>query len=163
MERVLSYQQLCPPQRRPQGLPLPCLRRLPKNDRIPPPTTRHLSLLDQAAPCQDGKHIRDVSRASPDSKRVAVSLGCHLSCPCSVLGSPSADTDADRCDCDCNCRSEASFKRHPETIGALETVRLVRYQENPANWGPGKKASSSKPDLKRKRSTEVLEEPPAKH
>ncbi|KDR81650.1 hypothetical protein GALMADRAFT_89844 [Galerina marginata CBS 339.88] len=56
----------------------------------------------------------------------------------------------------------ANFTRHPATIGALETVRLVRYQENPANWGPGKKASS-KPELKRKRSTEVLEEPPAKH
>ncbi|KAF8910968.1 tRNA methyltransferase [Gymnopilus junonius] len=59
--------------------------------------------------------------------------------------------------------SEANFTRHPATIGASETVRLVRYQENPANWGPGKKASSSKGDLKRKRSSEVLDEPPAKH
>ncbi|KAF9564606.1 N2,N2-dimethylguanosine tRNA methyltransferase [Agrocybe pediades] len=58
--------------------------------------------------------------------------------------------------------TEADFKRHPQTIGALETIRLVRYQENPAGWGPGKKASA-KVDLKRKRSSEVLEEPPAKH
>lgn len=61
-----------------------------------------------------------------------------------------------------NYSTEANFARHPQTIGALETIRLVRYQENPANWGPGKKASS-KPDLKRKRSSEVLDEPPAKH
>jgi hypothetical protein len=52
--------------------------------------------------------------------------------------------------------TEANFTRHPLTIGALETVKLVRYQENPAHWGPGKKA-------KRKRSSEGLEEPPAKH
>ncbi|KAF8964045.1 tRNA methyltransferase [Flammula alnicola] len=60
--------------------------------------------------------------------------------------------------------AEANFKRHPRTIGALETVRLVRYQEHPRGWGPGKKATATKqPDLKRKRSTEVLEAPPAKH
>lgn len=53
--------------------------------------------------------------------------------------------------------SEADFTRHPLTVGALETVRLVRYQQNPANWGPGKKAP------KRKRSSEVMEEPAAKH
>jgi tRNA (guanine26-N2/guanine27-N2)-dimethyltransferase len=60
---------------------------------------------------------------------------------------------------------EANFTRHPATIGALETVKLVRYQENPRNWGPGKRAvmKTEKPDLKRKRSTEVLEEPAAKH
>ncbi|KAF9535308.1 N2,N2-dimethylguanosine tRNA methyltransferase [Crepidotus variabilis] len=52
---------------------------------------------------------------------------------------------------------DADFTRHPRTLGALE-MKLVRYQENPsANWGPGRKAS------KRKRSTEVLDEPPAKH
>ncbi|KAF8197457.1 N2,N2-dimethylguanosine tRNA methyltransferase [Pholiota molesta] len=27
--------------------------------------------------------------------------------------------------------TEADFKRHPQTIGSLETIRLVRYQENP--------------------------------
>lgn len=64
----------------------------------------------------------------------------------------------------CCFRSEANFTRHPATMGALETMHLVRYQEHPANWGPGKKASSSsKTELKRKRSTEVLEVPPAKH
>uniref|UniRef100_A0A8H7Y2X7 tRNA (guanine(26)-N(2))-dimethyltransferase n=1 Tax=Psilocybe cubensis TaxID=181762 RepID=A0A8H7Y2X7_PSICU len=57
---------------------------------------------------------------------------------------------------------EANFDRHPMTPGAQETIRLVRYQENPANWGPAKKAAT-KPDLKRKRSTEALDEPPAKH
>lgn len=63
---------------------------------------------------------------------------------------------------DDNCfSSEADFKRHPATIGALETIKLVRYQENPRGWGPAKKAGPT--DLKRKRSSEVLEEPPAKH
>ena len=61
--------------------------------------------------------------------------------------------------------TEANFARHPATIGVLETVKLVRYQENPKNWGPGKRAvtKTETPGLKRKRSTEVLEEPPAKH
>jgi tRNA (guanine26-N2/guanine27-N2)-dimethyltransferase len=54
---------------------------------------------------------------------------------------------------------EANFTRHPQshTIVGLEPVRLVRYQENPAYWGPGKKAA------KRKRSSEGQEEPSAKH
>jgi len=61
--------------------------------------------------------------------------------------------------------AEANFARHPATIGALETVKLVRYQETPKNWGPGKRAvtKTENPVLKRKRSTEVLEEPAAKH
>lgn len=54
------------------------------------------------------------------------------------------------------CSSEADFARHPLTIGALETVKLVRYQENPANWGPGKRAP------KRKQSSEALEAPTSK-
>ncbi|KAF9483764.1 N2,N2-dimethylguanosine tRNA methyltransferase [Pholiota conissans] len=61
--------------------------------------------------------------------------------------------------------TEADFKRHPETIGSLETIRLVRYQENPRGWGPAKKAAPTKTDLKRKRTSEAegSEEPPAKH
>ncbi|KAJ3491602.1 hypothetical protein NLJ89_g11324 [Agrocybe chaxingu] len=58
---------------------------------------------------------------------------------------------------------EADFTHHPESPSALETVKLVRYQDNPKNWGPAKKAAITKPDLKRKRSAETLEEPPAKH
>jgi len=59
--------------------------------------------------------------------------------------------------------TEANFSRHPATIGALETIKLVRYQENPKHWGPGKRAVTGNPELKRKRSSEVLEEPAAKH
>ncbi|KIM49074.1 hypothetical protein M413DRAFT_438239 [Hebeloma cylindrosporum] len=61
--------------------------------------------------------------------------------------------------------TEANFARHPATISTLETIKLVRYQENPKNWGPGKRAvtKTENPDLKRKRSAEVLEEPAAKH
>ncbi|KJA27360.1 hypothetical protein HYPSUDRAFT_212530 [Hypholoma sublateritium FD-334 SS-4] len=58
---------------------------------------------------------------------------------------------------------EADFTPHPETLGALEKIRLVRYQENPRGWGPGKKANTAKPELKRKRTSEVLDAPPAKH
>ncbi|CAA7271664.1 unnamed protein product [Cyclocybe aegerita] len=58
---------------------------------------------------------------------------------------------------------EADFTHHPESPSALETVKLVRYQDNPKNWGPAKKAAITKPDLKRKRSADALEEPLAKH
>lgn len=59
------------------------------------------------------------------------------------------------------CRSEADFTRHPETMGLTETVKLVRYQENPRGWGPAKKAGPA--DLKRKRSSEDPDAPPPKH
>ncbi|OJT15717.1 hypothetical protein TRAPUB_4615 [Trametes pubescens] len=47
-------------------------------------------------------------------------------------------------------RTEANFKRHPESVTASSKVKLVRYQQNPApNWGPG-----AKPAAKRKREQE---------
>ncbi|KAI0780845.1 N2,N2-dimethylguanosine tRNA methyltransferase [Trametes elegans] len=47
-------------------------------------------------------------------------------------------------------KSEANFKRHPESVTASSKVKLVRYQQNPTpNWGPG-----AKPGAKRKRGQE---------
>lgn len=47
-------------------------------------------------------------------------------------------------------RTQANFKRHPESVTASSKVKLVRYQQNPApNWGPG-----AKPAAKRKREQE---------
>ncbi|KAH9856963.1 N2,N2-dimethylguanosine tRNA methyltransferase [Lenzites betulinus] len=44
-------------------------------------------------------------------------------------------------------KTEANFKRHPESVTASSQVKLVRYQQNPTpNWGPG-----AKPGAKRKR------------
>ncbi|KAI0831385.1 N2,N2-dimethylguanosine tRNA methyltransferase [Trametes gibbosa] len=44
-------------------------------------------------------------------------------------------------------KTEANFKRHPDSVTASSKVKLVRYQQNPApNWGPG-----AKPGAKRKR------------
>ena len=59
-------------------------------------------------------------------------------------------------------RAVANFHKHPLSVTASAKVKLVRYQENPKHWGPGKKASA-KTAVKRKRSTDELEEPPAKH
>jgi len=56
----------------------------------------------------------------------------------------------------------ANFDKHPLSVTASAKVKLVRYQENPRHWGPGKKASA-KTAVKRKRSPDELEEPPAKH
>jgi len=42
-------------------------------------------------------------------------------------------------------KTEANFKRHPQSITPSSKVKLVRYQTNPTpNWGPGKKAGSGK-------------------
>jgi len=42
-------------------------------------------------------------------------------------------------------KTEANFKRHPQSVTASSQVKLVRYQANPTpNWGPGKKAGSGK-------------------
>ena len=42
-------------------------------------------------------------------------------------------------------RSEANFKRHPDSVSASSKVKLVRYQVNPtANWGPGTKAGGKR-------------------
>ncbi|KAI0670302.1 N2,N2-dimethylguanosine tRNA methyltransferase [Trametes maxima] len=44
-------------------------------------------------------------------------------------------------------KTEANFKRHPDSVTASSKVKLVRYQQNPTpNWGPG-----AKPGAKRKR------------
>jgi tRNA (guanine26-N2/guanine27-N2)-dimethyltransferase len=51
------------------------------------------------------------------------------------------------------CRTTANFERHPGVASLSSGVKLVRYQENPSNWGPGTKAASGKPQ-KRKRSEE---------
>jgi len=56
----------------------------------------------------------------------------------------------------------ANFDKHPLSVTASAKVKLVRYQENPKHSGPGKKASA-KTTVKRKRSTDELEGPPAKH
>jgi len=58
--------------------------------------------------------------------------------------------------------SVANFNKHPLSVTASSKVKLVRYQENPKYWGPGKKALA-KTAVKRKRSADELEEPPAKH
>lgn len=53
------------------------------------------------------------------------------------------------------CRSIANFTRHPGSVTASGKVKLVRYQENPTSyWGPGKKSTHNKVDLKRKRKDE---------
>ncbi|KAI0079917.1 N2,N2-dimethylguanosine tRNA methyltransferase [Panus rudis PR-1116 ss-1] len=40
-------------------------------------------------------------------------------------------------------KTEANFKRHPNTVTAASKVHLVRYQQNPTpHWGPGTKANS---------------------
>lgn len=44
-------------------------------------------------------------------------------------------------------RAPANFKHHPDADTGASQVKLVRYQMNPPNWGPGTKAS----DKKRKR------------
>ncbi|KAK2466885.1 hypothetical protein APHAL10511_001143 [Amanita phalloides] len=46
-------------------------------------------------------------------------------------------------------RTIANFTKHPESITTSTKVKLVRYQENPRNWGPG-----TKPNMKRKRDFE---------
>lgn len=49
-------------------------------------------------------------------------------------------------------KSIAKFTRHPDSVTASGKVKLVRYQENPTSyWGPGKKSTHNKIDLKRKR------------
>ncbi|KAL0581707.1 RNA methyltransferase tRNA(m5U54)methyltransferase [Marasmius crinis-equi] len=52
-------------------------------------------------------------------------------------------------------KSEANFKHHPDSVTASSHVKVVRYQENPAHWGPGTRAvaGTSKPS-KRKRNEE---------
>ncbi|KAF9052841.1 N2,N2-dimethylguanosine tRNA methyltransferase-domain-containing protein [Panaeolus papilionaceus] len=60
----------------------------------------------------------------------------------------------------------ADFTRHPDTVGARETIKLVRYQDNPPNWGPKRRAGPTTAPgqkqqehvLKRKRE-EDTEEP----
>ncbi|KAI0647130.1 N2,N2-dimethylguanosine tRNA methyltransferase [Trametes meyenii] len=47
-------------------------------------------------------------------------------------------------------KTDANFKRHPDSVTASSKVKLVRYQQNPTpNWGPG-----AKPGAKRKREQE---------
>ncbi|PPQ98817.1 hypothetical protein CVT24_003371 [Panaeolus cyanescens] len=54
------------------------------------------------------------------------------------------------------------FSRHSDTVGARETVKLVRYQDNPPNWGPKRKAGPAQkkqePVLKRKREDDEEQE-----
>ncbi|KAF8350673.1 N2 N2-dimethylguanosine tRNA methyltransferase [Amanita rubescens] len=47
-------------------------------------------------------------------------------------------------------RTIANFTRHPNSLTASGKVKLVRYQENPRNWGPG-----AKPGVKRKRGMDT--------
>jgi len=60
-------------------------------------------------------------------------------------------------------RKLADFTPHPDSVSAADQVKLVRYQDNPANWGPRKKATGHV-DLKRKRSADDVgaEQPAAK-
>lgn len=59
--------------------------------------------------------------------------------------------------------TEFNFTRHPEAA-LLNSVKLVRYQENPAGWGPGKKATgkittsneTANANLKRKRDEDAM-------
>ncbi|KII88465.1 hypothetical protein PLICRDRAFT_625302 [Plicaturopsis crispa FD-325 SS-3] len=42
-------------------------------------------------------------------------------------------------------KSEANFKRHPQSVTPSAKVKLVRYQQNPtSHWGPGSRPDSSK-------------------
>ncbi|KAG7452487.1 N2,N2-dimethylguanosine tRNA methyltransferase [Guyanagaster necrorhizus] len=50
-------------------------------------------------------------------------------------------------------KTEANFKRHPQSVTASSKVKLVRYQETPQNWGPGSRAVSGT-GSKRKRKAE---------
>lgn len=51
-------------------------------------------------------------------------------------------------------RAPANFKHHPDADTGASQVKLVRYQMNPPNWGPGTKAS----ERKRKREQGVEQE-----
>ncbi|KAF8625803.1 hypothetical protein AX15_005190 [Amanita polypyramis BW_CC] len=44
----------------------------------------------------------------------------------------------------------AKFTKHPDSVTASNKVKLVRYQENPRNWGPG-----ARPGAKRKRGVDM--------
>jgi len=50
-------------------------------------------------------------------------------------------------------KTEANFKRHPQSVTASSKVKLVRYQETPQNWGPGSRAVTGT-GSKRKRKAE---------
>ncbi|KAK0459763.1 tRNA methyltransferase [Desarmillaria tabescens] len=50
-------------------------------------------------------------------------------------------------------KTEANFKRHPQSVTTSSKVKLVRYQETPQNWGPGSRAVSGT-GSKRKRKAE---------
>lgn len=144
------FRQVCTAQRRAQGLAFTCVCWIPQNDCLTPASPRYISIMGQVAPGEIREYFQDVSSNDSACKGISVrNWLCFL-----LLLSHFSESDW-------QCRSEADFTRHPETMGLTETVKLVRYQENPRGWGPAKKAGPA--DLKRKRSSEELDAPPAKH
>ncbi|KAF9013853.1 tRNA methyltransferase [Cyathus striatus] len=51
-------------------------------------------------------------------------------------------------------RTEANFTRHPGSVTASGKVKLLRYQDNPRNWGPAKKAVMKSSKRKREDDTD---------
>ncbi|KAK0210787.1 tRNA methyltransferase [Desarmillaria ectypa] len=49
-------------------------------------------------------------------------------------------------------KTEANFKRHPQSVTASSKVKLVRYQETPQNWGPGSRAVSGTGSKKKRKA-----------